>query len=112
MMAMARMGSRFCLVALVVVVVAAGFAAAEPATSIATVFCAERHLDAPVRASVIKADATATEYLLQCGVSFADGLRRRCGDANNDTLILTHGPSTMALMGRDKTLYVVPRQLD
>jgi len=89
-------------VALVVVVVAAGFAAAEPATSIATVFCAE-DLCAPVLASVIKADVTATEYLLQCGVPFEDGRRRRCGHATNDTLILTLGPSTMALMGRDKT---------
>ncbi|POR31004.1 Uncharacterized protein TPAR_08744 [Tolypocladium paradoxum] len=87
---------------LVAAVVAAGFAAAEPATSIAAVFGAE-DLYAPVLASVIKADATATEYLLQCGALFDDGPRRRCGHATNDALILTHGTPAMASKGRDGT---------
>ncbi|PNY28709.1 Uncharacterized protein TCAP_01364 [Tolypocladium capitatum] len=99
---MVRMGSRFCLVALVAALVVGGLAAAEPATSIATVFCVADAYT-PVLASVIEADATATEFLLRCGVPFEDGRRRRRGHAANDDLILTHGPSTMALTGRDET---------
>ena len=104
-MVMVSMGSNVCLVALVVMV-AASFAAAQPATSIVSVFCAERYLWSPVHASVIKADATATEYALQCGRPFDDGSREHCGQTSNDTMILTLGPSTMALTGRDEYLYV------
>lgn len=68
------------------------------------VYCAEKHLEPPVFASVVKAGATATEYALQCGRDFEDGTFGYCGDTSNSTMILTVGPSTMALTGRDETL--------
>lgn len=55
--------------------------------------------EAPLFASVVKANATVTEYALHCGI-WRDGSVGDCDRAESDNPpILTVGPSTMILTG-------------
>ncbi|KAJ3497001.1 hypothetical protein NLG97_g2227 [Lecanicillium saksenae] len=80
----------------------AAASAAQQSQIVTSVFCAELHFQDPIVASVVRADATATEYAIHCGDQWEDGSYGECGDVHNDTMILTVGPSTMAVLGRDE----------
>lgn len=75
----------------------AAAAAAESQSAITTsLFCIERRISKIAYASVVKADSSAVEYALQCRKE-ESGPFVPCGEARNDTMILTVGPSTMAV---------------
>lgn len=82
----------------------AAASATQQSATVTSVFCAEMHLESPVAASVLKVDKEATEYAINCGTPARDGSYGYCGDVRNDTMILTVGPSTMAILGTGKTL--------
>lgn len=83
--------------------VAAAHSAPQSAV-VTSVFCAELHLIPPIAASVVKVDKQATEYAINCGVHWEDGSSGYCGDTWNSTMILTTGPSTMAMLGMNEVL--------
>lgn len=75
----------------------ATLAAAETQSAITTsLFCIEPRISKIAYASVVKADSAAVEYALQCRKE-ESGPFVPCGEAKNDTMILTVGPSTMAI---------------
>ncbi|KAK2594974.1 hypothetical protein QQS21_007332 [Conoideocrella luteorostrata] len=66
------------------------------ATTTTTIFCAEPLIGSGHRASVVRVDSSAVEYALQCYAKDGRELPH-CGILPERTMILTAGPSTMAL---------------
>lgn len=82
--------------------VVAAASTAHKSTTITSVFCAAVSLESPVVASVLRANSEATEYAINCGTTGEDGVYGDCGDDLTGSMILTVGPSTMAVVDRDE----------
>lgn len=73
--------------------------------SATSVFCADVLYETPLYASVIRANPTATEYAIECGL-YPDGSHGMCAVYNSSMHVLTVGPSTMVATAMDTYVYV------